>query len=210
MEAVRFIRVHGRVIAIRAAQVGIGAAVGAAYGAAIGTASLGDTRTKLRKVMATNTVDTKKFVAKTGIKNVTVITSKAELYKQKNLSPMQKRLMLGSVIAAEKGNNAAAGNLGGKDFLIASKRVNASVIGHELGHTIDRRQVGVVPYNKKYSRLITGGKLELEKRAWELSPVKSQAGREDALKTYSRVQNAARVGLVTGAAAAFFIGRHLK
>lgn len=195
MSNVVFRKIGGRIVPI---------AAGAALGATVGFAASVDTNKKgmaeLSRKIKSNPVDTKLAVARSGVKDVTVISTKQSLKKHFGFLD---RLSLNSALKeAQKGSNAFALENDGKAFIIAGKRVNSAVIGHELGHIKDFRRNGTPGFFETgLAGVVTGNLLRREKKGWRNSTVKPGKVKAPALATYERAQKWAHTGAALGAIA---------
>lgn len=154
-------------------------------------------------------VDSKAYVKKTGIKNVTVITGRQDVAKIKGLSFRQKIGLERAADMASSGKNAFATRIKKKDFILVGKKTQADIIGHELGHIKDFRKRGMPGFfDTGVTGSLLGRTLKMEKRAWKASPEKKQKGKKIALGTYERAQTGARAGL--GVAVASGVGLLLR
>jgi len=202
MKQMVFRRIRGRIIPITKKNLedsAVAGAVGGYAGTIAGSvvASIKgqkDSEYIVKKIKKENQVDAKGFGRKANIK---VLTSNKDLYKE-NMKP--------NVITKEafKGNNAFAmwNRKKNEPLVIIRKKVNRSVLAHEIGHAIDlKKRKGHLPYN-----ILTGSQYESEARAWDIAEKKfgkiDQELKKRALKTYERERDYQRIGLGGGALAA--------
>lgn len=196
-----FRRIGGRVIPIltgvKPGRVIAGAAVGAMVGEAAGAGSAHNDLKSLQRNMGKDLVNTRAAVKRFGVANVTIISGESDL--RKNFGWFRRLQLKGATRLAAKRKNAFAARIGGKDYLFISKRANAGVIGHELGHIKDFRRNGAPGFISSTLGRLSGSTLAAEKRAWALSPSKRRDSKDSALKTYSSAQTGSRWGAIAGA-----------
>lgn len=194
-------RVDPAEIAIPTANAGLGGVYGAIAGSTVGgvyqTVALRKLGPKLDKELkGPKQVDSRATVR--GLKEfskVEVITSRADLEANKNLTNVEKSLAIkGKKLRYEietfaSGSNAAAYKSPetGKEFIFASKSVNKQVLGHELGHIKDYREGKIDKSTSSVFGVIKGKQYAAESRAWDKSPFKGKEDeplKTDALQTY--------------------------
>lgn len=208
-----FRRIRGRIIPLFT-KGNAGVKAGAAGGLGVAVSSIftmkqnnKDYRTVIKK-FDKNKVDAKRFIKKSGIENVKLLSSTSDVSKL-NVNFLRK-IQLKIAVKRIAGRNAAALELGGKFYVISPKKINKSILGHELGHIKDMKKLTPPLYNSIYAQKIFGGTYKLEKRAWNLSPSKSKDGMKAALRTYERDKNNSRVGFATGAGGFLILRKILR
>ena len=174
---------------------------------ASGVAKREDLHKKLMGYAETDTkVDAKKEASKHG---VIAITSVKDLQRSKHFTDMEKRGYARLAHTASQGRNAFAFQLRGKNFIMTKKKASASLVGHEIGHTIDYKKRGLPSATTRFYGNLTGSTYRREVRAWNESPNKGKNNekiRETALRTYELGKMGSQYGTSAGALGGFAIG----
>lgn len=208
-----FRKIRGKIVPIfkkKKAELTVGGIFGGTVGAGIGMEiALAESEKdfkRLKKIISKPKVNTRKFIINSKLKNISLISSEKQLAKNKFFTKREKLGLRQAAIIAEKGENAFALSLRGKDFIFAGKKGNPAVIGHELGHIKDFRKRGVPGFfGTGLLGTLSGEILKTEKIAWKISASKSKEGITPALRTYERSQARARQVGATGAIASAII-----
>ena len=195
-----------------AVNIPLDASLGGSIGAFAGSLMYKDQYDRLQGIMASkdNAVNAKEYVAKYS-PDLKTISTRADIDKS-NLNFIEKWLLKRSVPEKDKDwDNAFYLPNKEESSVIVPKKVNKYILGHELGHHKDMK--GEEPgflYGDLLGAL-TGKTVDLERKAWEKSPVEiDEGGREIkdlALGSYENLQKYIRLGfgagLAIGAARAF-------
>jgi hypothetical protein len=179
------------------------AMLGSGAGALAGIIGTQPEAKKIREAISKDTVDPEKIVAKYE-PNVSIISNKKEL-SESNIGLLNKLFTRSLVMREdpEKWRSLAVGEKGGKEYVLAPKKVNKYLLGHELGH-LESIRAGNEPSilsNAFGVGLITGKTLKEEEKAWERSPIEGGEELKDlTLGRYKTIQDLFRIGAGLGAA----------
>ena len=170
--------------AILAALPGVGLA-------GYGTYQFGKARAESLNEMTNDLVDAV-AITKKHAPDIHVATSKNEIDKI-DASNIEKKILLSAMKFIEKGENAAYTPIG-NGIILSPKKINRSLIGHEMGHHFDikKNPIKVPPVLK------TG----MEERGWAASPFQ-----DDESKRISKIMLGTYKGadkIAIGATAATF------
>lgn len=127
---------------------------------------------------------------------VLVASTKRDLKKVPDITPKQRKALEGLLDFAKRSGNAAY--IRNRATIVSPKMVNRSMIGHEIGHSIDipKRDPSTID-NLLRSRV--------EEAAWDASPFKDEkalAARKRMLGTYKGGDKVILGGTIAGTGAA--------
>ena len=128
--------------------------------------------------------------------NLFHVHSKRSLLKAP-ISPLQKE-----IIAPRLGRPAYLNIGNGQGIIVSPKKISQSLLGNEIGHSLDDSSEATFFDNVK--RLVnidalTGKRYKEERKAWEDSPLPvNQDVMDNALETYSKTKNYSRIDAAVG------------
>jgi hypothetical protein len=151
----------------------------------------------IKEVASGDTINAADYVAEY-YPDINIVSTPEQIDSNKNLGALQKFFL------KKMENNAAYIPMGESSIIATPKDVNKYILGHELGHHIDikGKKMGPVATMLNMSGIddFTGKTVDLERNAWEKSPIKEENNklRDLNMTAYENAKNYARLGAIAG------------